>query len=38
MTMNKICLITGANSEIGKECAIEVAKQHYPVLLLVRNS
>lgn len=34
----KICLITGCNTGIGKETAIEMAKMDYKVLMLVRDS
>lgn len=35
---NKICLITGCNSGIGKVTAIELAKKGYEIIMLVRNS
>lgn len=35
---DKICLITGCNTGIGKEAAIEMAKMDYNVLMLVRES
>ena len=34
----KICIITGGNSGIGKATAIELAKMNYKILLLVRDS
>ena len=34
----KTCIITGANSGIGKITAIELAKKGYQILMLVRNS
>ena len=33
----KICLITGANSGIGKEAAVLIAKQDYKVIIACRN-
>jgi NAD(P)-dependent dehydrogenase (short-subunit alcohol dehydrogenase family) len=33
----KICLITGANSGIGKEAAILIAQQDYKVIIACRN-
>jgi len=35
---NKICLITGCNSGIGKITAIELAKKGYEIIMLVRDS
>lgn len=35
---NKICLITGCNSGIGKVTAIELAKKGYEIIMLVRDS
>ena len=35
---DKICLITGCNTGIGKETALEMARMDYKVLMLVRNS
>jgi len=35
---NKICLITGCNSGIGKITAIELAKKGFEIIMLVRNS
>lgn len=35
---NKICLITGCNTGIGKETAIELAKNGFKVLMVVRES
>ena len=35
---NKICLITGCNSGIGKVTAIELAKKGFEIIMLVRNS
>lgn len=37
MMDRKICLITGANSGIGKEAAILIAKQGYKVIIACRN-
>ena len=34
----KVCLITGCNSGIGKIAAIEIAKQGFEIIMLVRNS
>ena len=34
----KICLITGSNSGIGKITAIELAKQGFEIIMLVRDS
>ena len=34
----KICLITGANSGIGKEAAVLIAQQDYKVIIACRNS
>ncbi|MBE9510758.1 MAG: SDR family NAD(P)-dependent oxidoreductase [Bacteroidetes bacterium] len=34
---SKICLITGANSGIGKEAAILIAQQDYKVIIACRN-
>ncbi|MEM1135906.1 MAG: SDR family NAD(P)-dependent oxidoreductase [Bacteroidota bacterium] len=33
----KICLITGANSGIGKASAIEIAKKGYQIVMICRN-
>ena len=33
----KICIITGANSGIGKEAAVLIAKQDYKVIIACRN-
>lgn len=38
MDNNKIALITGCNSGIGKVTAIELAKKDYEILMLVRES
>lgn len=35
---NKICLITGCNSGIGKVTAIELAKKGFEIIMLVRDS
>ena len=35
---NKICLITGCNSGIGKVAAIELAQKGYEIIMLVRDS
>jgi len=35
---NKICLITGCNSGIGKITAIELAKKGFEIIMLVRDS
>jgi NAD(P)-dependent dehydrogenase (short-subunit alcohol dehydrogenase family) len=35
---NKICLITGCNSGIGKVAAIELAKKGFEIIMLVRDS
>lgn len=34
---NKICLITGANSGIGKQAAIQLAKEGLYVIIGARN-
>lgn len=34
----KICMITGANSGIGKASAIQIAQKGYHVILACRNS
>lgn len=34
----KVCLITGCNTGIGKETAIELAKKSYKILMVVRDS
>lgn len=36
--MNKVCLITGCNTGIGKETAIGLAQNGYKVLMLVRDT
>lgn len=33
----KICMITGANSGIGKAAAIKIAQQGYHVIMACRN-
>lgn len=38
MSDNKICVITGCNSGIGKHTAIELAKSGYEIIMLVRDS
>ena len=38
MRNNKICVITGCNSGIGKFTAIELAKLGYEIFMLVRDS
>lgn len=38
MMGNKICLITGCNSGIGKVSAIELAKKEFEIIMLVRDS
>lgn len=38
MPENKICVITGCNSGIGKYTAIELAKLEYEIIMLVRDS
>jgi len=38
MPENKICVITGCNSGIGKYTAIELAKLGYEIIMLVRDS
>ena len=38
MPKNKICVITGCNSGIGKYTAIEVAKLGFEIIMLVRDS
>jgi NAD(P)-dependent dehydrogenase (short-subunit alcohol dehydrogenase family) len=38
MDNNKICVITGCNSGIGKFTAIELAKLGYEIIMLVRDS
>ena len=38
MSDHKICVITGANSGIGKHTAIELAKSGYEIVMLVRDS
>ena len=35
---NKICLITGCNTGIGKETAIELAQNGFQILMIVRES
>lgn len=35
---NKICVITGANSGIGKQTAIDLAKKDYQLILICRKS
>jgi NAD(P)-dependent dehydrogenase (short-subunit alcohol dehydrogenase family) len=35
---NKICVITGCNSGIGKVTAIELAKMGFEIIMLVRDS
>ncbi len=35
---NKLCLITGCNSGIGKVTAIELAKKGFEIIMLVRDS
>ncbi|MCF8232849.1 MAG: SDR family oxidoreductase [Bacteroidales bacterium] len=37
-TTSKTCLITGSNSGIGKETAVQLAKKGYHLILLVRDS
>lgn len=34
----KVCVITGANSGIGKEAAIQIAQQDYRVIMACRNA
>jgi NAD(P)-dependent dehydrogenase (short-subunit alcohol dehydrogenase family) len=34
---NKICIVTGSNSGIGKETAVELAKKRATVVMVVRN-
>lgn len=38
MHNNRICVITGCNSGIGKFTAIDLAKQGYEIIMLVRDS
>jgi len=38
MLENKVCVITGCNSGIGKHTAIELAKLGYEIIMLVRDS
>jgi NAD(P)-dependent dehydrogenase (short-subunit alcohol dehydrogenase family) len=38
MQENKICVITGCNSGIGKYTAIELARSGYEIIMLVRDS
>ncbi len=35
---NKICLITGCNTGIGKQTAIQLAKMGHTIIMLVRDS
>ncbi|MGB0391755.1 MAG: SDR family NAD(P)-dependent oxidoreductase, partial [Salibacteraceae bacterium] len=35
---NEVCLITGCNSGIGKETALQLARQGYEVIMLVKES
>ena len=35
---NKICLITGCNTGIGKQTAIQLSKLNYTIIMLVRDS
>jgi NAD(P)-dependent dehydrogenase (short-subunit alcohol dehydrogenase family) len=34
---NKRCLITGANSSLGKACALQLARMGWEVIMLYRN-
>ncbi|MCY3411994.1 MAG: SDR family NAD(P)-dependent oxidoreductase [Candidatus Heimdallarchaeota archaeon] len=38
MTNKKVCVITGANSGIGKATALEMAKKDYIILMVARDS